>query len=88
MSGGSSPRSSRASIDPNRPIAAATGVGKISAAESSSGKLRLNAMDTFVGTGSISATATARAHTTGVTQSPSGTSVVCVVNACANETNR
>ena len=80
LSGGSSPRSSRTSADPTKAIAAATGVGKISAADSSSGKLRLNGIDTFVGTGMSSVTATAPAHTSGA--HPYATNCSGSVNAC------
>jgi hypothetical protein len=63
LRGGTSPRSSRGSADPRRAIMAAAGVGNSIAAESSSGKLRLNRIETFVGTGRSSATATAAAQT-------------------------
>ena len=43
-------------------MAAAVGVGNSRAADSSSGKLRLNPIDTLVGTGRRSATITATAH--------------------------
>src|SRR5262245_62562765 len=63
LSGGTSPRSSRGSVDPTNAIAAAAGVGNSIAAESSSGKLKLNAIETFVGTGRNSATVTAAVQT-------------------------
>jgi hypothetical protein len=63
FNGGTSPRNSRGSADPRNAIAAAAGVGNSIAADSSSGKLRLNRIDTLVGTGRNSAMATARAHT-------------------------
>src|SRR5262249_24352782 len=63
LASGPSPGTSRGSAEPRNAIAAAAGVGNNIAAESSSGKLKLNCIDTFVGTGSSSATATAAAQT-------------------------
>src|SRR2546425_11717033 len=62
LSGGISPLNSRASAEPRNAMAAAVGVGNSSAADSSNGKLRLNPIETFVGTGRSSATITAAAH--------------------------
>src|SRR5262245_45891061 len=63
FNGGTSPRNSRGSVDPTNALGAGAGVGNSIAAESSSGKLRLNAIETFVGTGRNSATVTAAVQT-------------------------